>query len=318
MANSTDTNIPLTKLSPFKLAKAISDAANGKLNNVTALPNNFILLDYNNADQSEKLQSTQFLDNINVNITPHKSFNFCKGVIRYKDLHMCTEEEIVAELFNQGCRRITIKKNDQIIETSTYVLTFNKLQLPKTINAGYQLLRVEKYIPPPLRCNNYQRYGHHSTKCRISKPTCPRCAGEHKFDNCPQEAFKCANCKDSHVSSSKTCPKWKQEQEIIKLKYDLNITFPEARKKILLKNTSISYGTVAAKTYKTVETQTEPFTFNANISTNIPFTNQNNAPTSTQTPSAALPPPFIHSFIHQGRRLAVGSFLTCLSAYRKR
>ena len=158
MANSTDTNIPLTKLSPFKLAKAISDAANGKLNNVTALPNNFILLDYNNADQSEKLQSTQFLDNINVNITPHKSFNFCKGVIRYKDLHMCTEEEIVAELFNQGCRRITIKKNDQIVETSTYVLTFNKLQLPKTINTGYQLLRVEKYIPPPLRCNNCQRY----------------------------------------------------------------------------------------------------------------------------------------------------------------
>ena len=111
MANSTDTNTPLTKHSQFKLAKAINEAANGKLNNVTALPNNFILLDCNNADQSEKLQSTKFLDNIPVNITPHKSFNFCKGAIRCKDLHMCTEEEIVAELFNQGviaCRRITI------------------------------------------------------------------------------------------------------------------------------------------------------------------------------------------------------------------
>ena len=209
MANSTDTNTPLTKHSQFKLAKAINEAANGKLNNVTALPNNFILLDCNNANQSEKLQSTTFLDNIPVNITPHKSFNFCKGVIRCKDLglHMCTEEEIVAELFNQGviaCRRITIKKNDQIIETSTYVLTFNKLQLSKTINAGYQLLRVEKYIPPPLRCNNYQRYGHHSTKCRISKSTCPRCAGEHKFVNCPQEAIKCSNCKDMPKMETET------------------------------------------------------------------------------------------------------------------
>jgi len=51
---------------------------------------------------------------------------------------------------------------------------------------------------------------------------------------------KCVNCSGDHPSSSKQCPKYQQEQEIIKLKYTLNIPFPEALKRILSKP-SLSY-----------------------------------------------------------------------------
>jgi len=43
MASSTDPS--LHKLNPFKLAKAIDSAANGKIVNVTKLSNNFLLLE---------------------------------------------------------------------------------------------------------------------------------------------------------------------------------------------------------------------------------------------------------------------------------
>ena len=57
--------------------------------------------------------------------------------------------EIIAQLHDQGiinCRWITVTWNKQIIATYTYVLTFNKLQLPKIINTA--LIVIMALWPP--------------------------------------------------------------------------------------------------------------------------------------------------------------------------
>ena len=45
MSTSIDEHKSLHKLNPFKLAKAIDNAANGKIIKVTKLSNNFLLLE---------------------------------------------------------------------------------------------------------------------------------------------------------------------------------------------------------------------------------------------------------------------------------
>lgn len=299
MATSTDSSQSLTKTNPFKLAKAINEKITGKLNNVTTLSNGFLLLECNNSHQSTILQNTKSLNNIPVSITPHKTMNFSKGVIRCRDIHEMTSENIIAELHDQGVidsRRISIKRDGQTIETHTYILTFNTLQLPKIINVGYQIVRVEKYIPPPLQCRHCLLYGHTETKCRRQVPRCARCGENHKLNECHQESIKCIHCSGEHLSFSKSCPKWKTEQEIVTLKHTLNLTFPEARKRIQQK-TGISYASVATKSYKSSATQTEismsSHTFPAPQTSTVPKTisqtNSQTKPSSeNKTPSTDL------------------------------
>ena len=82
-----------------------------------------------------------------------------------------------------------------------------------------------------------------------------------KCDNCVEDHLaspkptKCVNCEGPHSAFSKQCPKYKQEQEIITLKYTLTISFPEAGKSIL--NKPISYASVSRKTTTSTATQTD-------------------------------------------------------------
>jgi len=185
--------------------------------------------------------------------------NFNKGVIRCRDINGMTNKNIIAELHDQGvidsCR-ISIKRDGQTIETNAYVLTFNRLQLAKIVNVGYQIVRVEKYVPPPLQRSHCLLYGHVATKRRHQAPRCARCGENHKLNECYKESVKCFHCSGNHFSFSKSCPRWKTEQEIVTLKHTLNLSFPEARKRIQQK-TSISYASVATKSYKSSATQTE-------------------------------------------------------------
>ena len=51
-------------------------------------------------------------------------------------------------------------------------------------------------------------------------------------EHCPsgecQRPAKCANCSGDHPANSKQCPTWEKEKKIQKIKYEQNISFPEA------------------------------------------------------------------------------------------
>lgn len=195
-----------------------------------------LLIEVHNQKHAKSLLQTHKFHDINIKTYPHPTLNSSKGVIRNKELSLCTTDEILNELKNQGVtnvKRISIKKNDEVIYTNTYILTFNSPQLPKTIDIGYVRTRVEQYIPNPLQCYKCQRFGHHKDQCRREQ-TCGNCSQinpNHLEESCPNKAF-CSNCQENHHSHSKNCQIYKQEKEIITTKYQKNITFQEARKEV--------------------------------------------------------------------------------------
>ena len=223
----------LDKLSPFAIAKALKGLA-GEPKDVKVLRSGKILVECSRKQQSDNLLKSKMFANVQIEVSPHNSLNFCKGVVRSRDLKNCSEAEMKEQLKDQfvtDVKRIHVSRNGNQILTNTFILQFNIPTVPPTIKAGFLNIPVEPYVPNPLRCFKCQRFGHHKDRC--TKDTiCGRCGQQgHDLLTC-ENPLQCANCNGDHFAYSKECPKWKQEKEIQTIKVKENIPFKDARKKV--------------------------------------------------------------------------------------
>ncbi|GBM62399.1 hypothetical protein AVEN_127327-1 [Araneus ventricosus] len=194
------------------------------------------------------------MSTIPVSVSPHETLNTSKGVITCGELFNVPLDEITEKLQSQGVshvRRITIRRDGQLLNTKHLILTFSSHVLPEYVKAGYMRLSVRPYIPNPLRCFKCQRFGHSQTSCRGTL-TCARCAEVgHESTGCTAKE-KCVNCKGDHTSFSRNCLTWKLEKEVVATKVKNQISYPEARKIVATKapTAGTSYASVAQKKSK--------------------------------------------------------------------
>ena len=100
--------------------------------------------------------------------------------------------------------------------TTDVVCTFVG-KIPSKVDCGiFGVFQTTTFIPPPLRCTNCQKFGHHNTACR-SRTQCGICAGRHqtqpcldKFKNGEKVQAKCRNCGGPHHAWNKECPTFKK------------------------------------------------------------------------------------------------------------
>ncbi|GFU84764.1 uncharacterized protein TNCV_2127051 [Trichonephila clavipes] len=114
-----------------------------------------------------------------------------------------------------------------------------------------------------MGCFRCQSYGHGTASCS-DVAICNKCSStEHASEACATERRKCANCKGEHAAYSKTCPKWQKEKEIQRIKVLENISYSEAKKRvvnILPPRASTSYANAVmtnTKSKKDNSTQTD-------------------------------------------------------------
>ncbi|GBN95356.1 hypothetical protein AVEN_251744-1 [Araneus ventricosus] len=239
--NST-ANETFHTVSPFLVVKAITETV-GEVKSTKKLRSGDLLVEVHSRKQSQQIVKLKKFSNIPISVSPHASLNSSKGVITCGELLNVATEGILKELQGQGVsyvRRISIRRDGQLLNTKHLVLTFDSAKLPEQIKAGYMRLSVRAYIPKPLRCFKCQRFGHSKTSCRGTL-TCARCAEVgHDSSQCTA-AEKCVNCKNAHTSFSRTCSVWKLEKEIITTKIKKQISYPEARKQLRFCRKKISF-----------------------------------------------------------------------------
>ena len=114
--------------------------------------------------------------------------------------------------------------------TNTYVFTFNSPILPTAIKVGFIQVKVDVYIQNPLRCYNCQVFGQHENKCGRHTVCCNCAQPEYCATGQCDKPAKCVNCSGDHPANSKQCSQWEKERQILKIKCEQNISFPEARK----------------------------------------------------------------------------------------
>ncbi|GFR65040.1 nucleic-acid-binding protein from mobile element jockey [Elysia marginata] len=105
----------------------------------------------------------------------------------------------------------------------------------QSINQPIPPSEVRSYVPTPMRCFRCHRFRHGRDRCRRSIDLCVKC-GEpgHRGEECDR-GHKCINCKGGHPASSKNCPKYLEEQAILRYRAHNGGTFGHARAAVIVK-----------------------------------------------------------------------------------
>ena len=208
-----------------------------------------LLIEVDSETHSTKLLAITELAQVPVKVSPHRTLNTSKGVLRTPELKNTTREELLTQLKKQGvtdARMVTIKKNGEMIRVNTVILTFNRPTPPATLKVGFERCTVQPYVPSPLRCFKCQQFGHHQDDCSKAK-VCAKCAQPDHQDTACTSAMKCVNCNGEHTAYSKNSPRWITEKEIQRVRTERKISFPEARKIVEGVNKQPSFASVVAK-----------------------------------------------------------------------
>ena len=259
-----DNRQSLDRVTVFAIGKSLK-AQIGTLDTVKRLQRGDLLVQTNNKKYSEMLLGMTSLADVPVKVSPHRSLNSSKGVVRSRDLARCSKEEIISELKSQGVTDaviISVKNGNERRVTNTVILSFSTPQPPQHVTAGYLRIPVAVYIPNPLRCYQCQKFGHGRLHCK-GQQTCARCGETGHDDTQCQKAEHCVNCDGNHAASSKACPKWKLEQRVQQIRAEKNLSFIESRKLAVAEQQQSSQTSLASvvssskqRQFKSVEVQT--------------------------------------------------------------
>ena len=180
------------------------------------------------------------LNSIPIIVEKHQTLNIKKGVFHCEYLQGMSDVDICSELQEQNVievYRVQKREGANKVPTDTFIVTFETTTLPKEVKVGYYNIKVQLYIPNPRRCFNCQKFGHGQNTCR-HPAICAKCGqtDEHSYEECPADELKCANCTQSHSASSKACPMWKLEKQILEHKFKNDVTFKDAKAHIYATN----------------------------------------------------------------------------------
>ena len=178
-------------------------------------------------------------------------------MLRSQELSLCPLEEIKNDLKSQGVtdvKKVSIKRDNKIIHTNTYIMTFELPVILPKIKIDYTVERVEWFIPNPFRCYKCQKYGHHQVKCN-GKSVCGKCGQkypDHSIKNAKthtdvRTVVETTQYIQKHVKNGK-------EKEILSIKYTKNISFLEARKIVDATSREKTYSQAVASPTRTEAT----------------------------------------------------------------
>ena len=250
----------ISSLSPFVVHKTIMSIA-GEPKSIKNLRSGDLLIQCAKESHEKNLLQMKTFCGLKCSVTPHSSLNTSKGIIRCPALSRVTSDDIKEGMVEQGVtdvRRITVRRDGETKLTNTYVLTFNSPNLPTVVKIGFMQVKVDVYIPNPLRCYHCQVFGHHENKCGRHAVCCNCGEPEHCAPSgvCDKPA-KCVNCSGNHPANSKQCPQWEKEKKILKIKCVNNLSFPDARKQYEQFYTGQTYASAVKPGTCNKSTQTE-------------------------------------------------------------
>ena len=110
--------------------------------------------------------------------------------------------EIKGEQVVTDVHRIDVRLDRIMTPTNTDVFTLNTPILPTAVKVGFIQVKLNVYIPNPLRCYNCQIFSHHENKCGRHAVCCNFTQPEHcAFGQCDKPA-RCVNRSGDHPANS--------------------------------------------------------------------------------------------------------------------
>ena len=236
---------------PFVIGKSIQQAAGKIAEASTENRGTRYILKVRSQDQVNKLLAlTELIDGTKVEVILHPTLNFVRCKVNCVEAINASEEELLEDLKPQGVqavRRITRNENGVTVNTPTLILTISGTVIPRHIVFDPLVVRTQIYYPSPMTCFNCLDVGHTKTRCR-AEGRCRNCSENHQQvpgQNCSKPAF-CFHCKEGHRPMFRGCKRFEMEKEIVSIKVNNNMTFPEAKKEYERTHSNTSYAAVSS------------------------------------------------------------------------
>ena len=231
LVEGTSEEKPLSKLSPFAIERGFRGIVSEKLKSIKKLRSGAFLVEVSTLKQSLRLRKATIFIDRPIRVTPHKTLNSSKGVIKCPELKETSELEMKKEMKKQGVTDVykcKVKRNGIEMHTGTVFVTFRTPVLPESLTVGYIRCAVTPYIPSPMRCFKCQKFGHTRMRCS-EQERCADCSFVRHDDPCSGPHL-CINCGGAHSASSKECPQWMFECQVQQVKTEKRVSFYEAKK----------------------------------------------------------------------------------------
>ena len=230
--SSSDEKIPLSSLSVFLVKKAI-DGISTAYESITELRDGSLLLLVKSLKIANHFIAQKKLGTLcPISVKLHSNLNSCKGIAYAPCLINSSVDHIISEMQSQGVTDVykftkTTPENN-LRATGLVLFTFDRFRPPSTVDLGWHKVKIEEYFPNPMRCRKCQLLGHTTKRCTSSE-ACENCnLAPHQPENCTRTS--CANCTESHPSSSKSCNEYIKAKEILKIKTIRKCSMADAKK----------------------------------------------------------------------------------------
>lgn len=218
---------------PFIIRKSVQQFAGGRIEGAFPEANRatYALKVRSLRQFNRLLTMRQLIDGTPVQVTEHPTLNSTRCVVSCRDVVDLAETELLEELQEQGVkgvRRITRRVGSERENTPSIILTCRGTNRPNHIRC-----RTRPYYPSPMQCFNCWCFGHTKQRCQSKSAICGKCSGDHPIPEdkaCSNENF-CKQCQtNDHAVSSRSCPHYKLESTIQRVKVDQGLSYPAARR----------------------------------------------------------------------------------------
>ena len=126
-------------------------------------------------------------------------------VVCYRDdgLSELIDTEIYKELEPHGithAKRFISRETRPEVNLNTFLIIYSTHNIPISIRIGQYNIRVNPYVPNPVRCFKCQKLGHGQSQCK-GKIVCFKCSKEDHDGYTSENDHKCTNCGELRVAS---------------------------------------------------------------------------------------------------------------------
>jgi len=302
-------NTNITKQHPLAIKKALLVIDSTIRDDQIKYSKESIRINCRDEAQKIKFKNVSNLIGIEISISEHSSISrsalnleHFEKVIIFGVLTEITEEEIRRETKAISVKRLSKKGSveGERTDTESVILAYGS-EPPRMVQIGFQTYKTKTFIPLPTRCWRCQRFGHAESSCR-GKVTCPRCAGNHKYEECSikndnvdtdetivkNTHLRCVNCSQQHSAAYRNCPEYLKSKEIAKIKTMFKLTYSQATKKmkedeIIEAQPLLSTNPITAPFEATAATSHSHYRISHPIST-LPSTPTYNSPSISNRP----------------------------------
>lgn len=238
---------------PFLIAKSVKEQV-GSISAAYRDKDDHLVIKVRCAKKAAKLLlMKELIDGTKVMVTEHARLNQAKCITTCHTVEDLSEEELTEELADQGVigvHRLGRKGS----KSATMAITFRGTVVPKEVFFGFDRCATRPYKQNPMQCFRCFDYGHTKARCSAEQERCRNCSRAHTIEKdgdgktiCTAAA-NCLHCNGAHSPTSRTCPKYAEEEQINEIRTKEDKSAREARRLFLERKATNanSYASAAA------------------------------------------------------------------------